>query len=115
MINIVYEENRKNDLEIILQDLKKLFDFIEKNKVKVLALQGNYNYRVTQQDFNDFLTYIYRNTTLEEINLNIFEYLIKHNSLQIDIKDLLQRHKTLERVYLTAYSQAGSFSYVIYK
>ncbi len=108
MINIVYEENRKTDLP-------KLFDFIEKNKVKVLCIEGKYNYRVSQTDFNDLLKYISINKTLIEINLHTFGYLIKHNCLEIDIKDLLQRHTTLQTVYLTPYSLTRNFSHVIHK
>jgi hypothetical protein len=88
-------------------DLPDIFAFIEKNQVQTFSVEGiqinplnmnNYYFLYT-----DLIKHIYKNKTLQEINLFVFNCFIKTHDMLYTVKELLSRHPTLQRVYLTPY------------
>jgi hypothetical protein len=102
----------------LLTNLSELFEFIEKHHIQTFSIQGPEGYKLidyTHVLFTNIIKYIETNKTLIEVNLHVFRPMIKTYGIEYLIKDLLYKHPTLQRVYLSRYDQFGSFSYVIHK
>ena len=102
----------------ILSKLPELFEFINKHHIQTFSIQGPEGCQLngfTHLLFTNLIKCISENKTLIEVNLHVFRPVVITHSSEYLIKDLLYKHPTLERVYLSRYDQFGAYSYVIHK
>jgi len=101
-----------------LSDLPALFAFIDKYYIQTFSIQGSEGCLytgITVPVFHALVQHLKLNKTLVEINLHTFRGIVKSNSFEYMLTDLLSVHPTLQRIYLSRYDQFGAYSHVMLK